>query len=73
MGLFAYHVETYRDARRHDLGDFRTLDRARKAARHALDSPRTTLAVVRDADGVLVFATDGAKEWTEGEEVMLLT
>lgn len=64
MGLFPYLVETFDGSRRHVLAEFRTLDRARKAARLSVDSPKVTLAVVRDSEGVMVYATDGVKTWT---------
>lgn len=70
MGFLPYTVESFDGSRRHTLGDFRRFKPATSAARRALLSPRTTLAVVRDADGVMVYATDGEKEWN-GEEVVV--
>ena len=61
-----FSVETLDSYRHgpHRLGEFRTLPVAVAAAKHALDDERVTLAVVRDREGVMVFAVDRIREWT---------
>lgn len=66
MGFLPFTLQTFDGSRRNDVGDFRRLSAATAAASRAVENPRTTLAVVRDADGVLVFATDGEQTW-DGE------
>ena len=67
MGHLSFTVEVFDDTRPgcHRLADFSQLPVAISAAKHALDDERTTLAVVRDRQGVLVFAVDRVREWTE--------
>lgn len=67
MGQFlTYAVEVDDGSRMRWVGDFRTLDDAVNAARHATDDPRARLAVVKDNHrGVMVYSTDGVREWEE--------
>jgi hypothetical protein len=73
MGLFPFYVETFdTSSHSHRLGDFAQLTTASAAARHALEHPSTVLAVVKDTDGVMVYAADGSKEYIgKGGEAMV--
>ena len=60
----SYAVETYDGDRFRLMAEFRTLQRACSAARHAVTG-RIVLAVVKDRDGKLVYAANPSKEWRE--------
>jgi len=66
--ILTWTVETDDGTRLHRLADFARLDRAKSAARHALAGRDVTLAVVKDRDGALVYATDGVEVWDREQE-----
>lgn len=70
VGSFlSFTVEVFDSLRpgSHRLADFQQLPTACTAARLALDDTRVSLAVVRDRDGVMRFAVDRRREWSDGE------
>ena len=67
--ILSYVVEVLDDAHHgsHRLADFARLDPAIRAAKLALDDKRVTLAVVRDRAGVMVYAVDRNRDWSDPE------
>ena len=70
--ILSFTVESFDAAHPdgHRLADFQRLDPAIRAAKIALDDKRVTLAVVKDRDGVMVYAVDKRRDWTEGGEAI---
>lgn len=64
MGLLSYSVTLYAGTNRGRwVADVRSLDHAIETARRAVTHPTATLAVVtRNADGVMVWCSDGVRE-----------
>jgi hypothetical protein len=66
--FFEYVVSVVDDGHHRHLADFARLRPAIAAARMALNRKTVTLAVVKNGEGVMVFAADPSKEW-QGEVV----
>ena len=67
QSFLAWTVETL-DASHHSphrLAEFARLGVAVKAARRALDDERVSLAIVRDRAGIMVYATDRRRQWSQ--------
>jgi hypothetical protein len=53
----------------HRIADFARLQPAIGAAKRALDDPRVTVAIVKNSEGVMVYAADNrAREWIANRE-----